>query len=321
MPTQPETRAEYPATTPPTDASPPPLSSPLVEPQPPFDSPAADAAERAVGDDPVFPGRPPADPGEFPQIAPAVSTPQFREPSYASALRRRRKQNRWGLVIPLLGGIVLISIVIYFFVQNRPRLNGALIASAVDDVALPPGGVGRADVGELPKEVVDYVLDELAENPIRLTSSLMRTEFRGTRRGIEVRIFEGSETRFFRVAPGKNEHFADWVLDHADELEEPHYREFQSAVKRFFVEFADAQGDLPDLSDYRDSLGLNATVGRVGYNMAAIVAEKIYRCVYEDDEGRLFFLLPRKTRQFELVGRKLKNGQIIFPGHYDVEVK
>ena len=290
LPTQTAARAEHPATAPATD--------PPTEVSPP-----------------------PAEWGDFPQFSPTPLTTELREPSYAGALRRRRKKSRWGLVIPLLGGLALISIVIYFFVQNRPWLDGELTAVAIDDIELPPGGVGRNDISGLPKEVVDYVLDELRENPVRLISSLVGTEFRGTRRGLEVRVFEGNQTRFFRVAVGKNEHFADWVKDHANELEKPHFKEYQSVAKRFFVEYEAAQGDLPNLTDYRDSLGLNVVVGRVGYNMAAIVSEKIYRCVYEDGEGRLFFLLPRKTKKFELVGRKLKNGQIIFPGHYNVQVK
>lgn len=224
-------------------------------------------------------------------------------------------------MIPIVGGIGLVAVVIYFVWRDRPQLNGELTSVRLEEFVPPPGGIGRGDVSDLPDQTIDYVLDELAEHPARLTSSLMETEFRGTRRGIEVYLLEGQETTFFRVAPRENEDFDQWVQQHAAALEKPRQNEFQDAVKRFFKEFDETDGDLPDLPGYRDPLGLGAMVGRVGYNMAAVVGGKVYRCVYEDAERRLYFLLPQGTRQFELTGRQLDDGRTLFPGSYLVKVE
>ena len=299
VPTQPAIASE-----PPPDPSPVPLSP--VEPQ--FAPPPADA-------EPRFPGPPPAAPGEFPPFEPVAAATADQQPSYARALKRRRKKRGMGLLVPIIGAVALVLTVVYIITDSQPQLT----AVALDDFQPPPGGVGRNDVANLQNEVVDYVLDELSENPARLISGLMETEFRGISQGIEVYVFEGKKTRFFRVATNKD--FDAWVKDNAAKLERSREKEFQAAVKRFFIEYEENQGDLPDLKGYRDSMGLGAMVGRVGFNMTAVVGKQAYRCVYEDNRQRLYFLLPRDTRQFELVGRKLNDGSTIFPGRYTVKVQ
>ena len=260
--------------------------------------------------------------GDFPSFDPAAVAPSEPTPSYARALKRRRKKKKGiGVVIPVVFGVALMGMVIFVWLQSQPSLDGELTAETLSDYQLATGGVGTSDVEDLPKEVIDYVLEDLEKNPARLTSGLMETEFRGTTTGIEVRVYEGKQTTFFRVAPSKNKDFADWVTKNSQTLGKPRTKEYAATVKRFFTEYDENQGDLPDLAGYRDSLGLTATVSRVGFNMVAIVGGKSYRCVFEDDKQRLYFLLPRKTRQFELKGRKLDNGETLFPGHYNVTVK
>ncbi|MFK7779195.1 MAG: hypothetical protein QM501_13900, partial [Gimesia sp.] len=66
--------------------------------------------------------------------------------------------------------------------------------------------------------------------------------------------------------------------------------------------------------------GLNSLMGGLGYHMEARVNNKIYPCVHDDFEGGLYFLVPKGTLQFEIVGRKMENGWTTFPGKYKVQV-
>ena len=320
---QPAAPAESPAN-PPVVETPPPAAietppPPTVSP-PPTEQPLG-FGEVAPNTEPVFPGPPTTAAGDLSSFDPTTVVPSEPTPSYAKALKRRRKKKGIGVVIPIVFGVALMGVVIFIWLQSQPSLNGELTAETLLDYQLVTGGVGKSDVEDLPKEVIDYVLEDLEQNPARLTSGLMETEFRGTPTGIEVRVYEGKQTAFFRVAPHKNKDFADWVTKNSQALGKPRTKQFASAVNRFFAEYDETQGDLPDLVGYRDSLGLTATVSRVGFNMVAIVGGKSYRCVFEDDKQRLYFLLPRKTRQFELEGRKLDNGETVFPGHYNVKVE
>lgn len=294
---------------PPSTVSPPPTGQPL------------DFGEVAPNAEPVFPGPPTAAAGEFPSFDPAAVTPTEPTPSYARSLKKRRKRSGIGIVVPIVCGVGLVGVVIFIWLQNQPSLNGELTAEVLTDYRLATGGVGKGDVEDLPKEVIEFVLEDLQQHTARLTSGLMETEFIGSPTGIEIRVYEGKQTTFFRVAPRQNKDFDDWVTMNANALSKPRLKQFKSAVNRFFVEFHETEGELPDLAGYRDSLGLTATVSRVGYNMTAIVGGKAYRCVFEDAKHRLYFLLPRKTRQFELEGRRLDNGETIFPGHYNVKVE
>jgi hypothetical protein len=321
---QPPAPAESPAAPPVVETSPP----ATVESPPPTTVPATpaeqplDFGQVAPNTEPVFPGPPTTAAGDFPSFDPTAVASAEPTPSYAKALKRRRKKTKGiGLVIPIVFGVALMSVVIFVWMQSQPSLNGELTAETLSDYQLAIGSVGKSDVEDLPNEVIVYVLEDLQQNPARLTSGLMETEFSGTPTGIEVRVYEGKQTAFFRVAPRKNKDFADWVTKNSQALGKPRTKEYAATVKRFFAEYDETQGDLPDLAGYRDSLGLTATVSRVGFNMVAIVGGKSYRCVFEDDKQRLYFLLPRKTRQFELEGRKLDNGETLFPGHYNVKVE
>jgi hypothetical protein len=318
--TQPQAPTEPPAVEAPPPASVAAPPSAVVAPPTPIEQPL-DFGNVDPQAEPVFPGSPTAAAGESPSFDPTMVAPSEPTPSYARALKRRRKKSGMGIMVPVVFGMGLIGVVIFVWLQSQPSLNGELTAEVLTDYKLATGGVGKGDVEDLPREVIEFVLEDLQENPARLTSSLMETEFNGTPTGIEVRVYEGKQTAFFRVAPHLNKDFADWVTKNAKPLSKPRSKEFKSAVNRFFVEYDETEGDLPDLAGYRDSIGLTATVSRVGYNMTAIVGGKTYRCVFEDAKHRLYFLLPRKTRQFELEGRKLDNGETIFPGHYTVKVE
>lgn len=315
---QPELPAEQPPATPPAAPAPSVTEGPL-----PVESPPQPAMEPVVSPgEPVFPGPPPAPEGEFPAFGESAAAPRAPATSYARALKRRRKKKGGlGILVPLLFGSCLVGVTLFLWWQSRPTLYGDLTAEALPDYELATGGIGKSEVQDLSKDVINYVIEDLEENPARLTSELMETEFRGTRRGIQVNVFEGKQTMFFRVAPRKNKDFDDWVLKNADKLEKPRLKEYSAAIKRFFKEYSDSEGDVADLPGYRDSMGLNATVSRVGYNMAALVGQTAHRCVYEDAEQRLYFLLPKKTKQFELVGRRLDNGETLFPGTYKVKVQ
>jgi len=77
---------------------------------------------------------------------------------------------------------------------------------------------------------------------------------------------------------------------------------------------------MPDLINYRNKVGLNSLMGGLGYHMEARVNNKIYPCVHDDFQGGLYFLVPKGTLQFEIMGRKLDSGRTPFPGKYQVQV-
>ena len=71
--------------------------------------------------------------------------------------------------------------------------------------------------------------------------------------------------------------------------------------------------------EFRDSVGLTALSGGLGYHVVAVVGRQEHRCVFEAD-GALFFILPTTVGEFELIGRKMADGSIPFPANFTVSL-
>ncbi len=233
----------------------------------------------------------------------------------------RRKRNRSGLLIPVTFGSVLIAAIGYFYWQPAPKLSGDLRATPLDAPELEPALISKNSI-TLPDESVDPVLDRLADDPLRINTGVMETEMRGTRKGIEVSLRQGFQTRFFRVSIKSLTDLEKYYDQHAAELSELQQKELAETLKDFFLKWETYfQEGTPEnvLLNYRDRIALNALVGGLGYHLVAVVGNKSYRCVCERDR-RLYFLLPPNTKKFEIVGRKLSDDTVLFPGHYTVKV-
>src|SRR4029079_18980528 len=75
---------------------------------------------------------------------------------------------------------------------------------------------------------------------------------------------------------------------------------------------------------FRDSVGLASLVSGFGYYVQAAIGKQAYPCVLEDRDGRLVFVLPAETQEFEIVGRtrgvKASKDAPQFPGRFTVQV-
>lgn len=253
----------------------------------------------------------------IPEFSPAA------QPSLAATLRRRQKARWAGFLIPLLFGGLLLGAGVWYYWTTRPDLKGELPAVVLIEPALPPRLV-RTDIADVSQSTAEFVQSGLAESPERLRSSLMEIEFRGVpRRGIEISLIEGVDTQFYRVDVRADRHLNDYIRQHAADLDKAHQAELRRFATRFYTEWEQAeQADRPidDLVGFRDGLGLNALTDSLGFHLVAVHAGTKYRCVYEDGQGRVYFLLPKHVRTFRLRGRELADGRTPFPGDYTVNV-
>ena len=72
---------------------------------------------------------------------------------------------------------------------------------------------------------------------------------------------------------------------------------------------------------FRDGLAIPSLVEGFGHQLVAAYGRGLYRCVYEDAEGGLYFLLPAGITDFQLLGRTTSNGRTVVPAEFRVTVK
>ncbi len=257
--------------------------------------------------------------GQLPVEAPRQG---LRPGSIASKLKKKKSGGSW--LIPVGFGLALIGAVGWFVWQQyqSERLVGELTAEFAPVLELAAAEIDRGLFKQSPEELKS-VFEELEKSSVPFNSSLMQVLIGANKRTMDVRVNAGVQTQFYRVDIQDDGALINYRKKHSFELEEHRVAELERAGTEFVNDYKkvlDKSAAKSTLNDYRNTLGLPALVRGLGLQVEAVYGNAPYRCVYEDREGALYFLLPVGAKGFEIRGRKY-NGKVIFPGKYQVTVK
>jgi len=225
--------------------------------------------------------------------------------SYAEQLRSR-KGRKWGaLIVPLILGGILISAGVVYWWAHRDTMSGELAGELLDRDHTLAAVVPTAQI-DVPDAELRATLDSIRETPVTITSELMYVELRGDPRGIRVLLEPGPEASLVRADLRPNRLLAKYYADHAGDLDTARRETLQAGAKQFVEDWQNTSASgmlLGNTVAYRDSLGLNSLLKGLGFHVGAVVGGTMYPCVHEDDEGRLYFIVPRETSRFEITPR------------------
>lgn len=268
--------------------------------------------EEAVAGEPVA-----AEEGDgFPVFAPTAS-----EPSLARQVQKKARKSigMGSLLTPILCLAVLATVGGWYYVTNIPRLNGELEGTPLTNPD-PLGGVIPNSEIDLPAEDRKAILADLSESPAELKSSLARVVFRGSPDGLQVELQPGPDARFVRVDPNQDQRLVDYVQKRFEKFDLERRDALGPTVQQFLNEwdhFRNTKGaKSPNLAAYRNSVGLTALAGPLGWRLEAVWGSEKFPCFYEDSQGRLYFLLPKKAKSFIIRGRKVPGER--FPGEFTI---
>jgi hypothetical protein len=73
-----------------------------------------------------------------------------------------------------------------------------------------------------------------------------------------------------------------------------------------------------DVVSVRDDVAINACGGPFSSVIQAVAGSQIVPCAYEDEQGLVYFSLPKGTQSFKIVGRTLRDNSKPFTGEYTV---
>lgn len=222
--------------------------------------------------------------------------------------KKRKSQGAW--MIPAVCALVFVGVLLWFLWTPQIKLEGELAAQGVRNLEVTPGLI-PGDVSGLDKDDLGEVLRHLRAEPAHWSSSISKLTLTGTDEGVVVTIQPGTASHFVRVEPGKVPAYLDYVTKHADQLEKPRLATIAQYAPQLFaawkVQFTKHK-PIADQKSHRDHVVLPSLVTGIGYHLEAIANQNIYPCVYEDPDGRLYFLLPNATRTFTIRGRKVAGG-------------
>jgi hypothetical protein len=306
-------------------------------PSPPLPSPDLAAPLESEIDNP-FAGMlapPPAPPVPPPQPpAAAKDTSPFAALDTAAAvdvddplpsLRHRRRKGP-GLAVkvavPLVFLLILFGIGGGYWWSQRPTMTGDLPGERLPTDTLLSASI-PASLVDAPEAAYDAAVDGLVETPQTIATDLMFVEFVGGPEGLQVRLQAGPDTELVRVSVRSNPLLARVADEQAEALNADRLREFRTAAREFVEAWRDSRSSgmlFGNTAAYRDTLGVNALLRGVGYHSTAIIDRQAYPCVHEDDDGRLYFVVPRGTTGFVLTERTRDGQASVFPSEYRFQV-
>lgn len=261
---------------------------------------------------------------QVPESTEADSQPAAMTSATSRYLRKRRKSNLGSIILFLFFIIPLLCVAGYFYWEYSLRLEGYLVAARLNSETaklehrIQATGMGVSD------EIIQAVNQQLNKSSRRVKSDLIDMLFYGNEEGeLYIRLEPGKNTEMVRVNLAADTALMDYLRKNGEQLDQPRFIEYQTNLKQFYTDWKNAiesGEDVLNLIHYRNTVGINSLIGGLGYHVEARVNSKIYPCVHDDFQGSLFFLVPKGTLQFEIVGRKMKNGRTPFPGKYIVQV-
>ncbi len=255
----------------------------------------------------------------FPEIR--TDAPVIAEvPRMAQVVRQRAKRKGTNPLIPILLFCVVMGLVGYWMLKPGVTITGELSAQMVQGFEVPKTLIDKSTF-PLASAEGGASWEELIKHPpsaVRVPDAFFM-EFEPSEKGVEVGIQTVADLEVFRVRT--NSLLRQFVELHMDEISRQQQAEFKEALRKFLADWQTSEGnDLPfQTTAYYETVGFNRLTGPMGYCVVAQIGDKSYRCVHEDPEGHLYFLLPQGTEQFVLQGRKLPDGKTLFESRLTVK--
>jgi hypothetical protein len=151
----------------------------------------------------------------------------------------------------------------------------------------------------------------------------MTCRFIGGYSGIEVQLTAGPESQWYVVDPTTSKPLALWLKKERSQLNQRRLSTMKTSLVSYCRDKLTQMRGEPiaiDVVSVRDNVGINACGGAFSSVIEAIAGNRLVPCAYEDDQGMIYFCLPKGTLSFQIVGRTFADQSKPFSGEYTVVV-
>jgi hypothetical protein len=268
---------------------------------------------------------PSSGPTPFPSADP-IGEPSPLALKYAreALARKRRKRAILRAVVPLTAMLSIVAVIGVVAWKPTPKLEGKLNGKVMPETFAPSPKMLSTDTVDLSPETVASALEALSERSEVLVSDRMRLKFRGEpKRGLEVSVDSGVQMVVVQVDLKQDARLYEYCTFEKEAFNVSRLDELNPAFRKLLLDYdtaVKANTKMDDLARFRDSVGLAGLTAGIGYVVQARAGSTPFRCVGEND-GKLYFLIPKDAKSLVLEGRKLPDGSTPFAGKYTIDVE
>ena len=235
---------------------------------------------------------------------------------------RRRPSRALVIGVPVICFLVLFGIIAFSLTGSLPQLHGELTGRSLDGLSLPQTVIPWSDIS-LNEDDRKILQEALTTQPESLASQVMACRLSAGEEGILVTLAAQQESQWIVVNVAAEKPLAIWRRKEGPKLNRIRLDELQTAVTQYAKDkLLKINGEqiAIDAVAVRDKVALNASCRALSYAIQAVAGPTIFRCAAEDEEGQLYFCLPKSVQVFKIEGRTLANSALGFNGDYNVTV-
>jgi hypothetical protein len=256
------------------------------------------------------------------QVAdPIVAAPmRTGEPVPPAPERNRLRQNRTGLWVTIAFVLAAAGIGFGYWWQSRSTFIVAIEGDAMPASSVA-GVIAQRDY-KLPDADWANIRRALEQAPADLRNRQMVVKIESAPRGLKVSLTPGRDGELVSVSLASIPGLAELVASNRATLDAPRQEALLAGLQELAqkIQEATAAGKPPDLATFGQSIGINGLIGPLGYHTQAVIDRVAYPCVFEDREGRLYFLVPPGTESFTVRPKAPATGERE-PFHLSATVK
>ena len=259
-----------------------------------------------------FSGQKTASPTAIPVNSPSKSLPRPNPRSTSTGL----------LIAVIVGVLALIGVAGWIYLKNRPVYSGAIAGARIPTTTTPLAvAVPWATIG-IDQQTQMQVIEYFKRHKSSIISNMLTIEVGASTQGLEIRFLPTPEAALVSVDPRLIPDLKQLITQNEVAWNAHRLRVLVEFSKELCVSVAKAQQEgtrVENLSSYRDVVAINALVRGLGRYSQAVTNNTVYPCVFEDKEGKLYFVVPAKATELSIVEKSFENQNRMLPSQYRIQ--
>ena len=222
-----------------------------------------------------------------------------------------------GIAVALLA---MAGTAIAIYIKNLPVYQGT-----VPGVRVPTGNTITvtalwSDLEITPQTQLP-VIEYFKRHKTSLANNLLKIEMSATPAGLVVRFETTDESMLIGVDPQLLPDVKKLIDQNKATWNESRKRELTQYAQEMCANIVKAQAGgtrVESLSMYRDSVALNALVRGLGRHCVAQATKSSHSCVFEDEEGKLYFVVPQLTSEIAVQEKMMEGRPRVLPPGFQI---
>ncbi len=252
------------------------------------------------------------DPFDFSNVAAAAASSSTATEASGSVVATASRQKPAPKGKPLgtgvlfgigVGVLALVGVGIWQVIANQPVYEGSVVGTIVPSdkpISVP---VAWSAI-EVPASTQGQVIEYFKRHQTSLKNSMMEIEIAAAPQGLVVRFQTTADSILVSIDPQLVPDVKALIVANQASWGEARKKELATNAKVLCDNVAKAQltsGRVESVSSYHDTVILNALVRGLGRHVVAVANRINCPCVFEDEAGKLYFVVPRNTTEITVM--------------------